>query len=139
MILAFFDESKATQLQNTPTPQNFGTGKPDFPTGLITANPTMDQFIGPKPWLLFHLLGTNGAWLTMPPDQWSTNQEYNDMRDIVTKLEVVNDVAERVVKDIQDYTDAARDGAYREQIILVSNSHRIKLPGFSNKSCRMTA
>ena len=122
----------ATQLHNTPRPQNFATGKPDSPTGIITANiPTMEQFIGPKSWLLFHLLGNNGAWLTMPPDQWSTNQEYNDMRDIVTKLEVVNDVAERGVKDIQDYADAARDGAYRERIILVSNSHRIKLPGFS--------
>ena len=140
VILAFFDESvapevkedMATRLHNTPRPQNFATGKPEFPTGIITANiPTMEQFIGPKSWLLFHLLGNNGAWLTMPPDQWSTNQEYNNMRDIVTKLEVVNDVAERGVKDIQDYADAARDGAYRERIILVSNSHRIKLPGFS--------
>ena len=47
----------------------------------------------------------------MPPDQWSTNQEYNDMHDIVTKLEVVNDVTEGGMKD------AARDGAYRERII----------------------
>ena len=40
-------------------------------------------------------------------------------------------MAERGVKDIQDYADAASDVAYRGRNILVSNSHWIKLTGFN--------
>ena len=49
---------------------------------------------------------------------------------VVENLAVVNDAAERGVKDIQDYANAARDGSSHERIILMSNSHRIKLPKF---------
>ena len=42
-----------------------------------------------------------------PHDQWSTNQKYNNMHDFVTRLEVGNDMAEKEVKDIQDYANAA--------------------------------
>ena len=52
------------------------------------------------------------------------------MSNIFNNLSVVNDAAERGVKDIQDYANAARDGSCREQMVLVSNMHRIRLPNF---------
>ena len=67
-----------------------------------------------------------------PSDEWEANQEYQVMLLVVEKLAVVNDAAERGVKDIQDYANAARYGSSREGIVLVSNSHCIKIPKFLN-------
>lgn len=72
----------------------------------------------------------NGDWLVTPAAQWDTNPDYTRMKEIVTNLSVVNDAAERGVKDIQDYANVARDGSCRERMILISNSHRIKIPSF---------
>jgi hypothetical protein len=72
-----------------------------------------------------------GAWHATLPDQWRTNPEFLNLYEVVRKLKVVNDVAERGVKDIEDYANSANDGAHRIRIILVCNSHRFKLPGFT--------
>ena len=86
--------------------------------------------VGERSWLLFHLLDCEGDWLNLPPGQWDQSQEFNMMANIVKNIAVVNDAAERGVKDIQEYADAAQDGSCRERIVLVANSHRAKLPSF---------
>ena len=123
-------EAMANALLRTPKPNRFEPGKPEFPVALMANNPTMDQLIGSKSWLLFSLLGKSGDWLQMPVRLWDTDNEYVSMKETVSHLEVVNDTAERGVKDIQEYANAARDGGQRGRIILVSNSHRVKLPQF---------
>ena len=56
---------------------------------------------------------------------------YHHITTTVSNVAVVNDAAERGVKDVQDFANAAMDGAtHRGHIILVSNSHRAKLPEF---------
>ena len=45
----------------------------------------------------------DGQWLATPPHQWLEDQQYRDMMLVVENLAVVNDAAERGVKDIQDY------------------------------------
>jgi len=50
------------------------------------------------------------------------------MASVITRLAVVNDTAERSVKDIEEYANAAHDGEKRGNVILVANSQRIKLP-----------
>ena len=72
----------------------------------------------------------DGNWIDLPPEQWINNAEYQQMSEIVVNMAVVNDAAERGVKDIQEYANAAMDGSCREQIILVSNAHREKIPKF---------
>ena len=42
-------------------------------------------------------------------------------------LAVMNDTAERCVKDTQKLSIAALDGDHRRNIVLVSGSHRVKL------------
>ena len=86
--------------------------------------PTLQGMVGPKSWLLFDLLGINGEWLATPTGQWETDPSYLRMREVVSHLAVVNDAAERGVKDIQDYDNVTRDGTCRERMILISNSHR---------------
>ena len=65
----------------------------------------------------------------MPVRLWDTD-EYVSMRETLSPLEVVNDTAERGVKDIQEYANAARDNGQTGRIILVSNSHIVKLREF---------
>ena len=52
------------------------------------------------------------------------------MYNVVSDLSVVNDTAERSIKDIQDHADSANDRDQRQNIILVSQSHRIKIPNY---------
>lgn len=123
-------QTLAQTLHQTPRPQAFQPGKPAFPTGRMEQAPTLAAMIGRNSWLVFDLLGSNGEWLTLPPAQWNTHAEYLSMREVLTNLAVVNDAAERGVKDIQDYANIARDGTCRERMILVSNSHRMKIQSF---------
>lgn len=76
---------------------------------------------------MFELLHRDADWLALPAAQWEDNEHYVAMAKIVTDLAVVNDTCERSVKDVQDYANAANDRVYRGNIIVVSNSHRIKL------------
>ena len=86
--------------------------------------------IGPNSWLMFELLGIQHDWLMLPSDDWEQNDEYKKMKTLISSPSVVNDPAERGVKDVQDYANASRDGNYREQIVLVSNSYRSRIPKF---------
>ena len=56
------------------------------------------------------------------------------MKETLSPLEVVNGTAERGVKDIQEYANAARDNDQTGRIILVSNSHRVKLREFQKNT-----
>ena len=80
--------------------------------------------------LAFHLLGANHEWLHLPPSAWSLNRDYLEMAQIMTDIAVVNDTAERGVKDVENYANASIDSEHRGKIILVPNSHRAKLPQF---------
>ena len=69
-------------------------------------------------------MNVDDTWLRMNPEEWDTCDDYVMMRNTVIDLTVVNNAAERRVKDMQEYANSAADGAERERIILVSNSHR---------------
>ena len=56
------------------------------------------------------------------------------MKETLSPLEVVNGTAERGVKDIKEYANAARDNDQTGRIILVSNSHRVKLREFQKNA-----
>ena len=138
VVLSLFDHDvgsdvkleMATRIHNTPRAQVFVPGRPNFPEQRLQATPTLPDMVGPRSWLMFDLLHMDGDWLASPPHLWEDNDQYQDMSHVVTKLAVVNDAAERGVEDIQDYQNAARDGTCRERIVLVSNSHRLKIPKF---------
>ena len=72
----------------------------------------------------------DGAWLQLPPVEWTRDADYQQMSAILSDLAVVNDAAERCVRDIQEYANAANDGNQRGNIILVSTSHRVRIPTF---------
>ena len=42
----------------------------------------------------------------------------------VEELKVVSDLAERGIRDIQEYADLAKDSKYKEDIFIVATEHR---------------
>ena len=120
------DEGKAmtSRLLDYPRPAAFEPGKPIFPVELMIGIPSLDPFVGSKSWLLFEKLQANGNWLGRDVNEWETDIEYQRIRKFLMDLKVVNDLAERCVKDIQEYADVAQDSQYREDILLVPTDHR---------------
>lgn len=139
VILAFFDDGLpdevkgqlARALLHANRPLQFLPGKPAFPTILQDEGElALPMFVGPNSWLAFSLLGSEHGWLNLAPDQWPMNEGFVQMAQVMSDLAVVNDTAERGVKDIEDYANSAHDAEQRGRVVLVSNSHRAKLPDF---------
>ena len=121
----------ADRLLKTPKPVNHQIKKPVFPTAILrNQNSSLASFVGADSWLLFTLLEAGDDWLDQPPVLWPASRHYREMHNVVSDLSVVNDTAERSIKDIQDYADSANDTDQRQNIILVSQSHRIKIPNY---------
>ena len=70
---------------------------------------------------------SDGSWLETPVENWQMDQDYVRMKERVDKINVINDPAERVVKDIQEYVLLTNDTVYRDDIITVSRAERRKL------------
>ena len=87
---------------------------------------------------MFHLLGSSGNWLTLPPGQWAQDDGRRVMgrvmKGVVSGLSVVNDTAERGVKLIQEYAVQAQDSEQRGRMILVAQDHRIKMQVFQKNA-----
>lgn len=138
VVLSLFDKTLSIEsrreiadaLLTSPVPMLFEPGKPSFQVDLLDAHATLASFIGPKSWLLFKLLGKDGAWLNLPVEEWDENIDYTQMCSVIQDLAVVNDTAERSVKDVEEFANSARDGDKRGKIVTVAGSHRIKIPEF---------
>ena len=140
VILALFDneisdEQKgkiASALLQEIKPATFNPGNPKFTDVLQNnyINIELYMFVGPRSWLAFELSGFDHDWLQLHPSLWASDRAFLDMACIMTDLAVVNDTAERGIKDVEEYANASQDGEQRGKIILVSNSHRAKLPAF---------
>ena len=134
MVLALFDpkltqheqRKMARKLRETPRPLVWDLGKPQTPCTdpLNDIRSQMDVFVGPKSWRIFELLGKGSAWLHQPVEEWEQCQDYRDVASFLKDLKVVNDAAERCIKDVTDYRDIAQDSQYREDILLVVNDYR---------------
>ena len=136
VVLAVFDadvsqEDKAQMSQallDQRRPGQYSPGRPAFPPPSLLRDESLAAFIGPRSWLLFDLLGCSGLWLHLHPSEWSDDAEHARMAAVVAQLAVVNDAAERGVKDCTDYADVTRDGTLRGRIIAVASVHRAAAP-----------
>lgn len=138
VVLALFDDDTTTeekrlmaaQLLNSPRPQVFARGKPGQPnfdpvaTKLTPDRPHLAVFITERSWLLFDLLEVETGWLQEHPSMWPTDENYNNCKMFCQDIMVVNDPAERAVKDVQDCAQLTRDPHHRDSVILVRSDHR---------------
>ena len=122
----------ATALSQTPRPESFPPGKPKLPKDFWPESgdmPSLSQFVGPKSWLLPHILkltDENMEWLHLEVHQWSLMSGYKKFSSFVHGLVVVNDPAERGVKLIQDFIDTSQDEELRQWQILSESDQRKK-------------
>ena len=105
-------QEMAETLLLIPSPADFHTGKPRFPVDRIGFQQNLRTFIGERSWILFEKLNGHGDWLHLPVAEWETDQEYVKMKAVLKDLKVINDPAERCIKDIQDYFDLTTDSIY---------------------------
>ena len=73
--------------------------------------------------LFFKLHDLNTAWLALPIDQWPTDAGYQRFYEIVKIMYVVNDSAERAVKDVSDFADYSGDPTRRDEVVHLVNHH----------------
>ena len=59
-----------------------------------------------------------GNWLCVKVDEWVTSDEYKKMIKFFKDLRVVSDLAERCIKDIQDYAHFVKHSAFRNDTFL---------------------
>ena len=116
----------ATKLLTFHPPIIFAQGKPVFPVDALAGGvaSSLSFFINEKSWLLFSILKCRGGWLATDVSEWENDQEYCQMLSCIKDLKVVNDCAERCIKDITEYANAAKDSEYREDILVVATDHR---------------
>lgn len=120
----------AVELRRKPRPLLFAPGKPGQPNfdpvaaHLTQVRPPLASFVTDRSWLLFSLLDANGDWLENDPSTWLNDPEYLHLQELIKDMEVVNDSAERAVKDVAEYAEMSRDPNHRDNVILVANDHR---------------
>ena len=132
VVFGFFDDglppnerqTMGTTLLTYPLPNNFPPGKPYFLVELMVADPSLDLFIGERSWLFFDKFQADGQWLHKNAVEWDINDTYTKMKKCIMDLKVVNDTAERCIKDIQEYANLAKYSQYQEDILLVRTDHR---------------
>lgn len=78
---------------------------------------------------MFELLNINTDWMQQPPSEWSAVPALNIFKDSVDKI--VNDCAERSVKDVTEFINYGKDPERLDRVMMVIN-HQCQLIDFKN-------
>ena len=141
VVLGLFDdelsdfekEQMASQLLQTPRPAVYQPGKPGQPDFqpvaalLLPERPSLSVFITERSWLIFHLLDIDMPrmqWISLPPSSWLQDDTYCQLHEYLRDMQVVNDAAERAVKDVAEYAHMTQAPGDRDNVILVATDHR---------------
>ena len=73
------------------------------------------------------------VWLKEPVESWMNYTSYNRMRLFFTKLEVVNDGAERTIRLIQDFVNSVQDEEVRQDLMIAVEENRKEIPVAATK------
>lgn len=78
---------------------------------------------------LFQLLRFDDAFLDRDPQQWESEQSFNEAKDIVSALRVTNDLAERGVALMQSFNEAlVRNEEEKQFVLQMVEYHRNRFP-----------
>lgn len=138
VILAIFDQNLPPSLRQNMVvklcgftrPIKFAPGKPKFPDinpDKIDYPQQLITLIGPRIWLLFHLLELKAEkldWMQCPVEYWSKMEGYKRLETTVSAFECVNDCAERGVKLVTDYKDVCTDVTDQEALFQIVEKYR---------------
>ena len=96
-------------------------GQPVFPN--ITTSTKINDLIGPKSWALFQHFQMQ--WLKKPVIQWTSDSGYLEIRDWLAQLKVVNDLSERNIKMMTDFSvKITNDEEQKQKLFQMVEGHR---------------
>ena len=98
--------------------------------------PCLSTFASERSWLFFHLIGQDPtAWLLRRPEDWELDQGYTFACNVARSMLVVNDCAERNIKNITDYIRFTRNvNVMLDDIILVGEDRRSLIPNLNREN-----
>jgi len=95
----------------------------------------LDQFVRPRTRHFFSRFNIGTDFLRKEVAEWANDPQYQFGRDIVAKLRVTNDIAERAVKLIQDYNKSRTKSEEQQQyLIQVVNDYRKTYPDYKKST-----
>ena len=102
-------------------------GKPVFPS--VTVDTQLWDLITSESWQFFDIVQVSPDWLTLPPNEWESSEDYRKAKEFVRTTKVTNDVAERGVGMARDYmTVLTTKSEMREKLFQVVEWDRRQKP-----------
>lgn len=93
------------------------------------ADMDVSHFVSKRTKDFFNVLNINLDFLTIPPSQWKTSATYMEQINILQKIHVVNDLAERGVSLAAEYSDIITKSDEQQQYLMhVVENHRATYP-----------
>lgn len=90
---------------------------------------SLEDSVTEKTLTFFTLLGISHAFLQKNPEDWTTDEDYIRNRELLKKMRVVNDVAERGVALIQEYNEIlTKDEEQKQFLLQIVEDHRKRFP-----------
>ena len=100
----------------------------------------LEQFVNFSTKRFFQRFSINPAFFKDDPSQWPMNEDYEKARNIITKLKVTNDTAERGVKLIEEYHDKLTHNEEQMQcIVQIVSDYRKKFPTCNKRNLRSSS
>ena len=90
------DEEKqniAQKLLSLEKPTAIKFGKPEFPE--VGSDTVLSDLVTAESWRFFDCSKTDPGFLSLPVEEWKTNDQFKEAEKFVKTLKVTNDVAER--------------------------------------------
>lgn len=92
----------------------------------------LHEFITENTITFFDRFKTSATFLNEDPADWKNNDDYKEMQQILSNLQVVNDHAERSVKLFTDFNKSlTKDEKAKQYVLQVVNKYRKDFPGHS--------
>ncbi|KAL4120447.1 hypothetical protein QTP88_013138 [Uroleucon formosanum] len=93
------------------------------------ANKDINDFISIQSSNFFNRFGIPMDFLNLDPKLWNENDQYKKSKELVNNINVVNDIAERGVKLIEDYNKLLTKNEDQKQYLLqVVSEYRLQFP-----------
>jgi hypothetical protein len=140
IALAFFDDEISHDTKQKMKEALTLPSDPDPPKKTKIDIETIEQkqledFVTANTMSFFKILGLSSSFLNKPVEDWPLEESFWIAKNVVTHMKVVNDIAERGVKLIEDYNKIITNDEQQKQYLLqVVSNYRKKLPDKTNKN-----
>jgi hypothetical protein len=84
----------------------------------------LHEFAGERSWLIFERLDVEADRMQFPLQNWMRSSAFVWFKNLVDSLEVVNDCAERAIKDVTEFVNYSKDAVRCDRIQMDVNHHR---------------